>query len=196
MAKKTVDQILSKHPKWEEGLARLRNLLIQTDLKETIKWNMPVYTIDGKNVVGLGGFKHHFGIWFFQGALLHDSEGKLENAQEGKTKAMRQLRFSSIEEIDDTVVLGFVQQAIDNQKTGKEVKIDLKREAKIPPLLKEAFSEDKELKSQFKSLTPGRQREYAEYISEAKQEATKQRRLEKIIPLIQKGVGLNDKYQK
>lgn len=196
MSKKTVEEFISKHQKWEESLKLLRKLLSQTDLQETIKWGMPVYTIDSKNVVGIGAFKHHFGLWFYNGALLIDPDGHLQNAQESKTKAMRHLKFSSFEEMDEEVIMNFVHQAIENQKSGKEVKIDVNRKAYIHSFLEKAFSQDDELKSHFHELTPGRQRDYAEYISTAKQDTTKKRRLEKIIPMIKKGVGLNDKYQK
>jgi len=193
---KSVEDFFSTLTQWKKELTYLRDLISDTELEETVKWGIPVYTIGGKNVVGLGGFKHHFGIWFFNGALLDDPHGHLQNAQEGKTKAMRQLRFMSFEEIDDNVVKGFIHQAINNQKVGKEVKIDLNRGADIPPILERAFLEDEGLKSHFGELTPGRQREYAQYIADAKQKATKKRRLDKIIPMIRQGVGLNDKYQK
>jgi len=196
VAKKTVDEFISKSQKWEQELTHLRNLISQTELEETIKWGQPTYTIKNKNVLAIGAFKDHFGIWFFNGALLNDPNGHLHNAQEGKTKALRQLQFSSFEEIDDKVIKDFIRQAIANQKAGKEVKIDINREADIPPRLNEAFLKDEHLKSNFDELTPGRQREYAEFIATAKQDATKKRRLEKIIPMIKKSVGLNDKYQK
>lgn len=193
---KSAEDFFSNLPQWKKELSYLRNLISKTELKETMKWERPVYTIAGKNVVGLGGFKQHFGIWFFSGALLNDPNGALHNAQEGKTKAMRQLRFESFEDIDDRIVKDFLHQAIENQKAGKEVKISPNKEADIPPKLEKAFAGDEDLKSHFNELTPGRQREYAQYIAEAKQEATKKRRLDKIIPMIKNGIGLNDKYQK
>lgn len=193
---KSADEYIKNHSDWEKGLKYLQNLIEETELKESIKWGMPVYTIGGKNVVGLAAFKEHFGLWFYHGALLNDPGRHLHNAQEGKTKAMRHLKFSSFEEIGPHVVKDFLKQAIANQKAGKEVEIDTKRDARIPSFLEDAFSKDEELKSHFEELTPGRQREYAEHIATAKQEATKKRRLAKIIPMIKKGVGLNDKYQK
>lgn len=197
MAKpKSVDEYIARHKKWQKSLNYLKDLISDTELSETIKWGQPTYTLNGRNVLAIGAFKEHYGIWFFNGALLNDPHNYLHNAQEGKTKAMRQLRFSSFKEIDDDIVIDFVYQAIKNQKAGKEVKINPTREADIPPFLEESFSKDNELKSKFDELTPGRQREYSEYISTAKQDATKQRRLDKIIPMIKKGVGLNDKYQK
>ncbi len=197
MAKITsVQSYIDKHEKWEKSLNRLHSLISKTELEVSIKWGQPVYSLKGKNVVGIGAFKEHFGLWFFNGALLDDPDGHLHNAQEGKTKAMRQLRFHSYEEIDDAVVTEFLHQAIENQRAGKEVKIDTKRKPQIPPLLATAFSKDEELETTFGELTPGRQREYAQYISDAKQESTKKRRLDKIIPMIKKGIGLSDKYQK
>jgi uncharacterized protein YdeI (YjbR/CyaY-like superfamily) len=197
MAKATsVQDYINKHEKWEKSLNHLHDIISVTELNVTIKWGQPIYSLKGKNIVGIGSFKKHFGLWFFNGALLNDPDGHLHNAQEGKTKAMRQLRFSSYKEIDDEMVMNFLQQAIKNQKAGKEVSIDVNQKANIPPLLNEAFTQDNDLKSHFDKLTPGRQREYAEYIAEAKQKATKQRRLDKIIPIIKSGVGLNDKYQK
>ncbi|WP_421775209.1 YdeI/OmpD-associated family protein [Gracilimonas sp.] len=196
MAKATsVESYIDKHEKWEKSLSHLHSLISKTELEQSIKWGQPVYSLNGKNVVGIGAFKEHFGLWFFNGALLNDPDGYLHNAQEGKTKAMRQLRFHSFEDIDATVVNEFLHQAIENQKAGKEVEIDINRKPDIPPLLATAFSEDEDLKTKFDELTPGRQREYAQYISDAKQEATKQRRLDKIIPMIKQGMGLNDKYQ-
>ncbi len=196
MAKpRSVQEYISKHPQWEKSLKHLHSIITRTELEDTIKWGQPTYCLEGKNVVGIGAFKEHFGLWFFNGALLNDPNGHLHNAQEGKTKAMRQLRFTSFEEIDDEIVKGFLRQAIENQKAGKEVVINVNRDANIPPLLDQVFSNDKALKTHFDELTPGRQREYAQYIAEAKQDATKQRRLEKIIPMIKKGIGLNDKYQ-
>ncbi|MEQ8523359.1 YdeI/OmpD-associated family protein [Gracilimonas sp.] len=193
---KSVKEYISKHSQWTESLNHLHKLISKTELESDIKWGQPTYSLDGKNVVGIGAFKEHFGLWFFNGALLDDPEGHLHNAQEGKTKAMRQLRYTSFEELDDKIITEFLHQAIENQRAGKEVKINTSREAKIPPLLATAFENDEELKTQFEELTPGRKREYAQYISEAKQEATKQRRLDKIIPMIKQGVGLSDKYQK
>jgi len=85
---------------------------------ETVKWSAPVYTVNGKNVLGLGAFKKHFGIWFFNGVFMKDEHKLLVNAQENKTKALRQMRFETIEEIDKNLVLLYVKEAIENQKLG------------------------------------------------------------------------------
>ena len=123
MAKiKSAEEYIREKTHWSDELNILRKLILQTELKETIKWGAPVYTLDGKNIVGLAGFKNHFGIWFYNGVFLKDKEKALVNAQEGKTKALRQMRFESIEDIKPDIVLSYVKEAIANQKAGKEIK--------------------------------------------------------------------------
>ena len=153
------------------------------------------YTVNGKNVVGMGAFKSYVGIWFFQGVFLQDKQQKLVNAQEGKTKAMRQWRFTALEEIDEQLLRQYIEEAIQNQKEGKEVKPERTKEVLIPAELSSALENQAELASCFGQLTPGKQREYAGYIHEAKRADTKVKRLEKIIPMILAGKGLNDRYK-
>ena len=191
---KTVDEFFSKVKHYQKELSILRALMDKTELVESIKWGMPVYTINGKNVVGLGAHKSYFGLWFYSGSLLSDPNNVLINAQEGKTKGMRQLRFQSEEEIDAEVVMPLLLEAIENQKLGKEIKPQ-KKKLEIPDELKEALSNSSQLSEAFDSLTPGKQKEYTEYISEAKRIETRLKRLEKITPMILSGVGLNDKYK-
>lgn len=111
-----------KEQPFREGLLILRGLAHKTGFKETLKWGSPVYTIDGKNVLGIMGFKSHFGIWFFNGVFLTNPKKVLENAQEGKTKAMRHWKFTSAEAIDKSSVLSYMQEAIENQKKGLVLK--------------------------------------------------------------------------
>jgi len=192
----SVEEYIESNEKWSEALNLLRKIMTSTEMVETLKWGIPTYTVNGKNVVGLGAFKNHFGAWFFNGVFLKDELGILRNAQEGKTKGMRQMNFSSIEEVDKNVVLQYVKEAIENQKLGKEVKADRsKKETIVPPELEEVFSNDPNIEARFKSLAPYKQREYCEHISSAKREATKQSRLEKCIPMIAQGIGLHDKYK-
>jgi len=166
-----------------------------TELEETIKWGSPVYCLNGKNIVGLGAFKSYVGLWLFQGALLKDKKKKLINAQEGVTKALRQMRFNSIDEIDEILILEYLKEAIKNEKAGKEIKPAKKTKIAIPKELKVELNKNAKLKEIFSQLTPFKQREFCEYISEAKRETTKQSRLRKILPMIFKGIGLNDKYR-
>ena len=192
----SVEEYVEEHPNFSDALSKLRNIILTTEVEETVKWSAPVYTVNGKNVLGLGAFKNHFGIWFFNGVFLKDEYNLLVNAQENKTKALRQMRFESIEQIDKTIVLQYVKEAIENQKLGKEIKPERnKKETIIPEELNLVLNSNKDLKSAFENLSPYKQREYCEYIDSAKREATKQTRLEKITPMILQGIGLNDKYK-
>ena len=197
MAKVTsVEEYIEQHSDYAEALELLRNIINTTELDETIKWSAPVYAINGKNVVGLGAFKHHFGIWFFNGVFLKDEQNLLINAQENKTKALRQMRFKSINEINKAAVLAYVKEAIENQKLGKEIKPERKTKAVVvPDELGAVFKSNSELHTAFNALTPGKQREYCEHVSSAKREATKLSRIEKITPMILQGLGLYDKYK-
>lgn len=191
---KTVEEYLTKHPEYEKELSLLRKIILKTELVETVKWGIPTYTINNKNVVGIGAFKSYVGLWFFNGSFLKDTSNLLINAQEDKTKGMRQMRFSNVEEIDQKVIHAYLIEAIENQKQGKEIKPE-KKPLLIPDELKEALSADSQLSEAFDGLTPGKRKEYAEYISDAKQAKTKLTRLEKITPMIRSGVGLNDRYK-
>lgn len=193
---KSVEGFIEKQTAWKEPLLKFREILLATELEETVKWGQPVYALDGKNVLGIGAFKAYVGIWFYQGTFLQDPKGVLINAQEGKTKAMRQLRFSSIESVDYELVKAYVNEAIANQKAGKEIKADTKKALVIPKELQDALDKNNKLEAHFQQFTKGKQREFTDYISEAKREETRLNRIEKIIPMIMGGVGLNDKYRK
>lgn len=191
-----VDAYIEKKKEWKTELEKLRSVFKDLPVDETIKWGAPTYVFDGKNVVGLAAFKNYCGLWFFQGALLKDKHNVFINAQEGKTKAMLQWRFNSLDEIDVDLIKDYVLEAIENVKNGKEIKP--KRNTKpvsIPDELKEEFSKNKQLKECFESLSQSSQREYANHISEAKRESTRLNRLEKIIPMILEKKGLYDKYK-
>ena len=192
----SVEEYIENNDHFGDALTVLRDIINATELEETIKWSAPVYALNGKNVIGLGAFKAHFGIWFFNGVFLKDEQNMLVNAQDGKTKALRQMRFSSLDQIDKNIVSTYVKEAINNQKLGKEVMPNRqKKELIIPTELEAALSKNSVLDDAFKILTPCKQREYADYISEAKRDATKLSRIEKITPMIIKGVGLHDKYK-
>lgn len=192
---KTVDAFMEAQTQWKELLIQLRNILLSTELEETVKWGIPTYTINGKNVIGMGSFKSYAGIWFFNGALLNDTDAVLINAQEGKTKAMRQWRFTDVSEVHKPQILKYVNEAIENQKRGLEIKPKKKAAIAIPEELQQSFNTNIQLRHAFKALPPYKQREYAEHIGGAKREATRLSRLEKSIPLILQGVGLHDKYK-
>ena len=116
-----IEAYYSKNQKYKEGISHLRAIALKTQFVETLKWGSPVYTIDNKNVLGILAFKNHFGIWFFNGVFLSDPKGVLVNAQEGKTKSMRHWKFSAVNDIDETGVLEYINEAIANQKKGLEI---------------------------------------------------------------------------
>ena len=192
----SVEEYIENNEHFPDALYLLRDIINKTELNEAIKWSAPVYDLDGKNVVGLGAFKNHFGIWFFNGIFLKDELNLLVNAQEGKTKALRQMRFESMNDINKDAVLAYVKKAIANQKAGKEIKPDRsKKKTIIPKELQTELNEDKALLYSFNDLLPSKQRKYCEYIATAKREPTKLSRLEKIKPMILNGAGLHDKYK-
>jgi len=192
----SVEEYIETHEKFTEALSVLRTIINSTELNESVKWNAPVYDLNGKNVVGLGAFNRHFGIWFFNGVFLKDEQKLLVNAQESKTKALRQMRFTTIVDIDKHIVLQYVKEAIKNQKEGKEIKPDrTKKETIIPIELKLELDNDAQLAASFKTLSPYKQREYCEHIQSTIRDVTKLSRIEKIKPMIINGVGLNDKYK-
>jgi uncharacterized protein YdeI (YjbR/CyaY-like superfamily) len=190
-----VDSYINGHPEWAEGLLILRAIMQSTELIETVKWGAPHYTINGKNVIGLAAFKNHFAVWFHQGTFLSDPDNLLYNAQEGKTKGLRQIRYTDAKQIKKRSLKKYVIEAIANQKAGLEIKPSKSKSFAIPSELQSSLEQDALLKSAFQNFTPGKQREFAEYISEAKRTLTKMKRLEKIIPMILSGIGLNDRYR-
>ncbi|NVN18897.1 hypothetical protein GUA46_11135 [Muricauda sp. HICW] len=184
----------SEHP-FKGGIALLREIALKTEAVEDFKWSIPVYTLDGKNVFGIGKFKSYFGVWFFNGVYLKDPQDVLENAQEGKTKGMRHWKFHNWEEVNQKDVLAYMNEALENQKKGLEVQAEKTKKVTIPQLLQAELDQNRELRTAFEKFTPYKQKEFCEYIAEAKQEKTKLRRLEKILPMIKVGVGLNDTYR-
>ncbi|WP_299128454.1 DUF1801 domain-containing protein [uncultured Winogradskyella sp.] len=193
----SVEEYIENNAHYSDELTLLRKIINSTELVETIKWSMPTYCLNGKNVLGIGAFKHHFCLWFHQGVFLKDEHNLLANAQEGKTKALRQMRFETKSDIREAAVLSYIKEAIKNQRAGKELKPQRKTKTLVVPIeLSNLLKNNTTVNEAFKALTTAKQREYCEYISEAKREATKTKRMEKIIPMICKGVGLNDKYKK
>jgi len=194
--KATVEEYISQSDRWEPELSKLRKILTSTELTEEVKWGAPCYTCDGKLVVGLAAFKEHVALWFHQGALLEDRDQVLINAQKGRTKALRQWRFTKIEEIKVRQIKSYLKEAIELHRAGRSVPIARNQPVVIPAELKSALAADAEAKSGFESLTPGKQREYADHIATAKRAETKENRLAKILPMIVDGKGLHDKYRK
>lgn len=188
--------MINKEEIWKEELPQLHAILTQAPLDIKIKWGAPVFTFQGKNVVSYGGFKNYFALWFFNGVFLKDPDQVLINAQEGKTKSLRQWRFTSREELDEQQILRYVLEAIAVEVQGLKMESTRKESVRPCAFFQEALANDPSLQAAFSLLTPGKRKEYAMYLIEAKQMATKQRRLDKIKPMILEGIGLNDSYKK
>lgn len=192
---KSVDDYIAGAESWQPELEKLREILRATVLTEEVKWGAPCYTYKGKNLVGLAAFKDWVCLWFHQGALLKDTSGVLLNAQEGKTKALRQWRMTSAKEIKPAIIKRYVQEATELVDAGKEIKAKRSTTVDVPAELAQAMRRYKGATAAFRKLTPGKQREYAEHIASAKRDDTKQRRVTKVLPMITAGVGLHDKYR-
>ena len=184
----------NKTNQWENELEQLHAIIRKTPLIETTKWGGPVYTYNNKNVVGIGGFKSYFGIWFYNGVFLKDEKKLLINANEENTKSLRQMRFNSAQEIDEKLILNYIKEAIEIEDKGLVIPKE-KKETIIPELLQKELDKNSELHIKFNQFSPYKQREFIEYIVTAKQEKTQLARLEKVIPMILEEKGLNDKYR-
>lgn len=188
-----VDEYLSKAKKWKEESEKLRNIVLDCDLTEEFKWMHPCYTFEKKNIVLIHGFKEYCALLFHKGALLKDANGILIQQTEN-VQAARQIRFTNIEEIVEmeTILKSYIYEAIEVEKAGLEVKLKKNTEYIIPEELQNKFDEIPDLKTAFKSLTPGRQRAYIFHFSQPKQSKTRESRIEKCVQKILNGKGLND----
>ena len=193
---KSVQQFLNELESFKSETNKLREVVASIGLEECIKWAMPVYVFKKKNVVGIFASRNYFGLWFYQGALLKDEANVLVNAQEGKTKALRQWRMTKKSEIKVRLIRQYVAEAMGLVDQGAEIKPDRNKPIVIPVELAKALAKNKKAKTAFDALSKSYRREYTDYISEAKRDSTKVKRIEKIIPMICESVGLNDKYRK
>lgn len=196
-----INLFLEKHNIWKLELLSLRKLLNDTDLTESVKWGMPSYGINSQNVIGIGAFKKHIGLWFHQGSLLSDPYNLLINAQKGKTKAMRSIQITKEEPVDANILSLYIAEAIENTLENKKGTSSKPRkinrvEIVIPIELQSVLDIDSLLAEMFRALTIIQQNDYAEYISSAKRASTKTTRLEKIIPLIKKGQPISAIWSK
>lgn len=181
--------------KWTDAEEFMQQLIVTTNLEKTYKWGTYVYAHKGKNVIAWGGFKNFFSLWFYNGVFLNDKYKVLISASEGKTKALRQWRFTDVKEMNEKKILEYIKESIQTIEKGLEIQPE-KTLVKTPEGIFKAFlNENKTVEQAFEKLTKGKQKEYIEYINEAKQEKTKISRIEKIKPLILNGKGLNDRYR-
>jgi uncharacterized protein YdeI (YjbR/CyaY-like superfamily) len=180
---------------FQDELNWLRDILVSTELEEKIKWNIPTYCINNKNVIGLIRLKEEVGIWFHQGVFLKDNQYLLKNANEEKTKGMRSFKIKQITDVSKEILEDYIKEAIENQKAGMEIKVEKGKVVKVPILLVNKLNE-RNMMPLFENFTQFKQNEFSDYILSAKREETKIKRIEKIIPMIENGIGLNDKYRK
>ena len=175
--------------RWEAEIAEMRRVLAGLEMEEECKWGKPTYTVDGKNVVILEGFKAYFGLSFFQGALLKDPKKLL--VQLGKVQAGRVMKFTSVKEItaNASTIKAYVREAIAVEKAGLRVEKKTAADYPVPAELTERFRQDARFKRAFEALTPGRQRGYLHHFAAAKQAATRVARIEKAVPAIFEGRG-------
>ncbi|WP_066307073.1 YdeI family protein [Bacillus sp. FJAT-29814] len=188
-----VDEFLSTAKKWQEEFKRLRTIALGCDLTEELKWRLPCYTAESKNIVVIQGFKEYCALMFFKGALLKDPKDILSRPGEN-SQAQRQIRFTDVQEIAgmEPIIKDYIYEAIEVEKAGLEVSLKTTAEYKIPNELQTKFDEIPALKTAFEALTPGRQRAYILYFSQPKQSKTRESRIEKYMQQILDGKGLND----
>jgi uncharacterized protein YdeI (YjbR/CyaY-like superfamily) len=188
-----VDFYFTKNPNWQQELARLRTLLLECELTEELKWGVPCYTNEARNIVLIHVFKEYCALLFFKGALLKDARGILVQQTEN-VQAARQVRFTNVREIVEleASLKAYIDEAIEVEKAGLKVTLKQTTEFVIPDELEQKFDEIPLLRSAFEALTPGRQRAYLLHFSGAKQAKTRTSRVEKCIEQILDGKGLDD----
>jgi uncharacterized protein YdeI (YjbR/CyaY-like superfamily) len=182
--------------KWQPILVAMRELATECMLTEEVKWSVPCYTLKGKNVLMIHAFKEYCSIMFMKGSLLTDPENLLHRQTDNVT-AGRQLRYTSLEDFlaQRKRAKAFIIEAIQLEDAGKKVEKRTEEEPMVEEL-KEAFTQDNAFKTAFYQLTPGRQRAYLLHFAQAKQAETRASRIEKCMPMILRGEGLHDAYQK
>jgi len=188
-----VDFFFHKAKQWQEEFEKLRMIVLDCGLTEELKWGVPCYTFENKNIVLMHGFKEYCALLFHKGALLKDPVGILVQQTEN-VQAARQIRFTNVEEIDEMehILKAYIQEAIDVEKAGLEVEFKETSEFKVPEEFQKKLDENPALKAAFEALTPGRQRGYLLYFSGAKQSKTREARIEKYMQHILNRKGLND----
>ena len=188
-----VDFFFNKAKQWHDEYEKLRTLVLECGLTEELKWGCPCYTYEKRNIVLIHGFKEYCALLFFKGALLRDPQGLLIQQTEN-VQSSRQIRFTSAGEIGKlkNILKTYIREAIEVEKSGAKVSYRKTSEFKMPEEFRKRLKDDPELKAAFNALTPGRQRGYLLHFSAPKQSKTRESRIEKSIPQILKGKGLND----
>jgi uncharacterized protein YdeI (YjbR/CyaY-like superfamily) len=188
-----VDWYFTKAKKWQKELEQLRAVALDCNLVEDLKWGCPCYTFEKNNIVLIHSFKEYCAYLFFKGALLKDPKGILVQQTEN-VQAARQIRFTSVQQIVKMkkVLKAYIFEAVEAEEAGLKVPLKKTAEFKMPDEFKQKLDKNRILKKAFEALTPGRQRGYLLHFSSAKQSKTRESRIEKYIPQILDGKGLED----
>jgi uncharacterized protein YdeI (YjbR/CyaY-like superfamily) len=187
-----VDAFVRNAKKWQDEIQALRSILLESGLDEELKWGKPCFMFEGKNVAIIQPFKEHCSLMFFKGALMQDPHKLLRSQGENTQSAMR-LEFTGKDQIKKTIVKAYMKQAIAVEKAGLKADFKAKRELELPEELTRILNKDSKLAKAFDALTPGRRRGYVLHFTGAKQSETRTARIEKAIPRILEGKGINDR---
>ena len=188
-----VDWFFEKDTNWQKEYEKLRTIILDCGLTEELKWGCPCYTFENRNIILIHGFKEYCAVLFFKGALLNDPEGILIQQTENVQSA-RQVRFTNVREIVklERILKAYIYEAIEVERAGLQVKYKKTRDFKIPEEFQQKLDKMPALKKAFDALTPGRQKGYIFYFSQAKQSKTRVARVEKYLKQILNGKGLED----
>ncbi len=188
-----VDAFLKRQDKWRAAFEELRAIFLESGLTEELKWGQPCYALDGKNVALIHGFKDYCAILFHKGALLKDPKGVLVQ-QTKNVQSARQIRFTSAQEITklEKTIKAYVREAIRIERAGLKVPLKKTEDFELPEEFESKLAKNAKLKTAFAKLTPGRQRAYIFHFSQPKLSKTRTARVEKNVPRILAGLGLDD----
>ena len=188
-----VDWYFNKAGKWQKEIAKLREIVLDCDLVEELKWGCPCYSFEKKNIVLIHVFKEYCAFLFFKGALLKDKKGILTQQTEN-VQAARQIRFTSLQQIEkmEKTLKAYIYEAVEVEEAGLKVPMKKTKEFSMPEEFQNKLDKNPALKKAFYELTPGRQRGYLLYFSSAKQSKTREARIEKYVERILDGNGLED----
>ena len=188
-----VDWYFTEAEKWQQEIKKLRTIILDCNLVEELKWGCPCYTFQKSNIVLIHVFKEYCAVLFFKGALLKDTKGVLIQQTEN-VQAARQMRFTNVREITklEKTLKAYIYEAVEAEEAGLIVKLKKTTDFKVPEEFQKKLDKSKKLKTAFEALTPGRQRGYLFYFSQAKQSKTREARIEKCMPQILEGKGLDD----
>jgi len=188
-----VDAFLNKVELWSDELAALREILLECPVEEELKWGVPTYCFNKKNIILLGGFKDNFVLSFVKGVLLADTEGILQAPGEN-SQSVRVIRFTSRKQVVDLapVIKAYIYEAIEVEKAGLKVDMPEKDNLEFSEELMDMMDKDAKFKAAFEALTQGRKRGYNMFFNAAKQSKTRLTRIEKYIPRILNGKGIHD----